>query len=102
MAMLQPEVNENMQPAIQTVPQQIQQYVPAQSKADSSQDISNMSANVPEQKSAVHVPEKDQEQDKPRKKKQIAKIKPIKKRKNRVSIYSFHLISHQIIIRMQI
>ena len=99
MAMLQPEVNENMQPAI---PQQIQQYVPAQSKADSSQDIPNTSENVPEQKSAIDVAEKDQEQEQPRKKKQIAKIKPIKKRKNHVSIYSFHLISHQIIIRMQI
>ena len=92
MAMLQPEVNENLQPAIQTVPQQIQQqilqYVPKQSKADSSQHVPNMSENVSEQKSPADVPEKDQEQEQTRKKKQIAKIKPIKKRKSHVSIYS--------------
>ena len=86
MAMLQPEVNENLQPAIQTVPQQIQQYVPEQSKADLSQHVPNTSENVSEQKSPTDVPEKEQEQT--RKKKQIAKIKPIKKRKSHVSIYS--------------
>ena len=105
MVMLQTEVNENYQPAIpQSVLQQIPQFVPAQSEAVSSQDVPDSSKDVSDlcqdkQKSpGADVGENKQEQSK--KKKQIAKIKSIKKWKNCISIYLSNMILHQIIVHI--